>query len=42
MSAAASASQPRRIGSISNDKVRLILEHCDPTVNLYDRYVCIR
>jgi D-serine deaminase-like pyridoxal phosphate-dependent protein len=24
------------------DKIRLIPGHCDPTVNLYDRYVCIR
>ena len=24
------------------DKVRLIPGHCDPTVNLYDWYVCIR
>jgi D-serine deaminase-like pyridoxal phosphate-dependent protein len=24
------------------DKIRLIPGHCDPTVNLYDRHVCIR
>jgi 3-hydroxy-D-aspartate aldolase len=24
------------------DKLRLIPGHCDPTVNLYDRYVCVR
>jgi 3-hydroxy-D-aspartate aldolase len=24
------------------DKVRLIPGHCDPTVNLYDWYVCVR
>ena len=24
------------------DKLRLIPGHCDPTVNLYDWYVCIR
>ena len=24
------------------DKVRLIPGHCDPTVNLYEWYVCIR
>ena len=24
------------------DKIRLIPGHCDPTVNLYDWYVCIR
>jgi D-serine deaminase-like pyridoxal phosphate-dependent protein len=24
------------------DKVRLIPGHCDPTVNLYDRYICVR
>jgi 3-hydroxy-D-aspartate aldolase len=24
------------------DKIRLIPGHCDPTVYLYDRYVCIR
>jgi 3-hydroxy-D-aspartate aldolase len=24
------------------DKVKLIPGHCDPTVNLYDHYVCIR
>ena len=24
------------------DKIGLIRGHCDPTVNLYDRYVCIR
>ena len=25
-----------------DDKIRLIPGHCDPTVNLYDWYVCIR
>ncbi|KAB2849829.1 MAG: hypothetical protein F9K44_06780 [Hyphomicrobiaceae bacterium] len=25
-----------------NDKLMLIPGHCDPTVNLYDWYVCIR
>jgi D-serine deaminase-like pyridoxal phosphate-dependent protein len=24
------------------DKIRLVPGHCDPTVNLYDWYVCIR
>ena len=24
------------------DKIRLIPGHCDPTVNLYDWYVCLR
>ena len=24
------------------DKIRLIAGHCDPTVNLYDWYFCIR
>ena len=24
------------------DKLRLIPGHCDPTVNLYDGYVCVR
>ena len=24
------------------DKIRLITGHCDPTVNLYDWYVCVR
>jgi D-serine deaminase-like pyridoxal phosphate-dependent protein len=24
------------------DKIRLIPGHCDPTINLYDWYVCIR
>jgi 3-hydroxy-D-aspartate aldolase len=24
------------------DKIRLIPGHCDPTVNFYDRYVCVR
>jgi 3-hydroxy-D-aspartate aldolase len=28
----------QRIG----DKIRLLPGHCDPTVNLYDWYVCIR
>jgi 3-hydroxy-D-aspartate aldolase len=24
------------------DKIRLVPGHCDPTVNLYDWYVCVR
>ncbi len=24
------------------DKIRLVPGHCDPTVNLYDWYICIR
>jgi D-serine deaminase-like pyridoxal phosphate-dependent protein len=24
------------------DKLKLIPGHCDPTVNLYDNYVCVR
>jgi 3-hydroxy-D-aspartate aldolase len=24
------------------DKIRLVPGHCDPTINLYDWYVCIR
>jgi D-serine deaminase-like pyridoxal phosphate-dependent protein len=24
------------------DKLKLIPGHCDPTVNLYDQYVCVR
>jgi len=24
------------------EKLRLIPGHCDPTVNLYDRYVCVK
>jgi 3-hydroxy-D-aspartate aldolase len=36
--AVAAASNRLRIG----DKIRLIPGHCDPTVNLYDWYVCIR
>jgi D-serine deaminase-like pyridoxal phosphate-dependent protein len=24
------------------DKLKLIPGHCDPTVNLYDHYVCVR
>ena len=24
------------------DKLLLVPGHCDPTVNLYDRYVCVR
>ena len=27
---------------VLGDKIRLIPGHCDPTVNLYDWYVCIR
>ena len=29
-------------GYAVGDKIRLIPGHCDPTVNLYDHYVCIR
>lgn len=29
-------------GYAVGDKLRLIPGHCDPTVNLYDQYVCIR
>ena len=31
---------PNRLGL--GDKIRLIPGHCDPTVNLYDWYVCVR
>jgi D-serine deaminase-like pyridoxal phosphate-dependent protein len=24
------------------DKLRFIAPHCDPTVNLYDRFFCVR
>jgi len=24
------------------DKLKLIPGHCDPTVNLYDNYICVR
>jgi 3-hydroxy-D-aspartate aldolase len=24
------------------DKLRFIIPHCDPTVNLYDRFFCVR
>ena len=24
------------------DRLRLIAPHCDPTVNLYDRFFCVR
>lgn len=24
------------------DKLRFIIPHCDPTVNLYDRFYCVR
>ena len=24
------------------DKLKLVPGHCDPTVNLYDHYVCVR
>jgi 3-hydroxy-D-aspartate aldolase len=33
-----SRSTPLRLG----DKVLLLTPHCDPTVNLHDRYVCVR
>src|SRR5438477_11019707 len=36
--AVAAATNRLRIG----DKIRLIPGHCDPTVNLYDWYVCVR
>jgi D-serine deaminase-like pyridoxal phosphate-dependent protein len=36
--AVAGATNRLRIG----DKIRLVPGHCDPTVNLYDWYVCIR
>ena len=29
-------------GPTVGDKIRLIPGHCDPTVNLYDWYVCVR
>lgn len=29
-------------GFVLGDKIRLIPGHCDPTVNLYDHYVCVR
>jgi D-serine deaminase-like pyridoxal phosphate-dependent protein len=29
-------------GYAVGDKLRLIPGHCDPTVNLYDQYVCVR
>ena len=29
-------------GFALGDKIRLIPGHCDPTVNLYDHYVCVR
>ena len=29
-------------GFVLGDKIRLIPGHCDPTVNLYDEYVCVR
>jgi len=35
-----SAAATNRLGL--GDKVRLISGHCDPTVNLYDWYVCVR
>jgi 3-hydroxy-D-aspartate aldolase len=25
-----------------NEKLKLIPSHCDPTVNVYDWYVCVR
>ena len=40
------ARPPRGLGRTNRlalgDKIRLIPGHCDPTVNLYDWYVCIR
>src|SRR6516164_6646303 len=36
--AVSTATNRLRIG----DKIRLIPGHCDPTVNLYDWYVCVR
>ena len=32
------ASKPYRVG----DKLELIIPHCDPTVNLYNNYYCVR
>jgi D-serine deaminase-like pyridoxal phosphate-dependent protein len=29
-------------GYAVGDKLKLIPGHCDPTVNLYDHYVCVR
>ena len=29
-------------GYALGDKLKLIPGHCDPTVNLYDHYICIR
>jgi D-serine deaminase-like pyridoxal phosphate-dependent protein len=29
-------------GISSGDKLKLVPGHCDPTVNLYDWYVCVR
>ncbi len=26
----------------SGDRVRCVVSHCDPTINLYDRYTCVR
>ena len=37
---AAFAAATNRLGL--GDKIRLIPGHCDPTVNLYDWYVCVR
>ena len=25
-----------------NEKLKLVASHCDPTVNIYDWYVCVR
>jgi 3-hydroxy-D-aspartate aldolase len=33
---------PRDITVSLGDKLKLIPGHCDPTVNLYDWYVCVR
>jgi 3-hydroxy-D-aspartate aldolase len=30
------------VGLSLGDKLKLIPGHCDPTVNLYDWYVCVR
>ena len=41
-STAGSPFRPPPIASEAGDKIRLIPGHCDPTVNLYDWYVCVR
>jgi D-serine deaminase-like pyridoxal phosphate-dependent protein len=34
--------QPGTAGPVLGDKLLLVPGHCDPTVNLYDWYVCVR